>query len=110
MASWSRVSALAFCFVAASCGGESLAHRAQAVCSRDADSPPRELADLRALHEPALQPLVAALARAVDDARWLHIAAVSGDSEMGMSAENLGRRALAQARAEARKIGAPACV
>jgi hypothetical protein len=29
---------------------------------------------------------------------------------MGMSAENLGRRALAQARAEARKIGAPACV
>jgi hypothetical protein len=113
MASWSRAStALACCLAAAGCGaggGESLAQRAEAVCVRDAGSPRLELVHLRRLHEPKLAPLVVALARVVDDADWLHVAAVSGDSQMGMSAENLGRRAAAQAHVAARALGAPSC-
>jgi hypothetical protein len=113
MASWSPVStAVACCIAAAGCGAggsESLASRAEAVCLHDAGSPRLELVHLRALHEPRLGPLVAALARVVDDAGWLHVAAVSGDSQMGMSAENLGRRAAARARVAAQALGAPSC-
>jgi hypothetical protein len=109
MPSWSRVSAVACCAVAAGCGAASVAQRADATCRAHALTI-RDRADaLAALREPRLRPLVRALRAESDDLRWFRVAAASGDTELAMSATNLGRRAQRRARAAAGAVHAPAC-
>jgi hypothetical protein len=52
---------------------------------------------------------VRALREEADDARWLRVAVASGDTELGMSATNLGRRAAVRAHAAALAVGARRC-
>jgi hypothetical protein len=110
MPSWSRVSAICCCALAAGCGGStSVADRANAVCRDHAFTIRDRAHALAALHEVRLGALVRALREEADDARWLRVAVASGDTELGMSATNLGRRAAARARAQALAVDARDC-
>jgi hypothetical protein len=109
MRSWSLASAVVCCVVAAGCGGASLAHRAEATCRDNALTIGGRADALAGLREPRLAPLVRALRAEADDLHWLRVAAASGDTELAMSATNLGRRAGRRAHAAAAALGAPAC-
>ena len=94
----------------AGCGGAtSVSDRVRAICTRDAGAPKRELRDLHALDDARVAPLTRALSDALEDVYWLRVAAASGDTELGMSASNLGRRAAARIHAAATSLGAPEC-
>lgn len=106
----------------AACGGPGFAKRADDVCTREAralraapDYQHRvviaqgELVELRALRAPELHDLVAALAREVDAADRLRIAATIGDTESAAGAYHQGQVATADARAAARRAGIPSC-
>jgi hypothetical protein len=94
----------------AACGsGKSVGDRVRAICLRDSQAPQTELRELRAIGDERVVRLARALGDAVEDMYWLHVAAASGDSQLGMSATNLGNRAAARVHAAALALGTPEC-